>query len=285
MSVVRIDAVDNDAVDNIYRQPISFNDWAEECLYAPLLNLAKNTMDTYRYKFEKYIRPWNFPLDMDRRTVQRFINTLDSPNDKKVLLVLSSLLTYAVNYDVLDRNVCTRIKTKRYIQPDRLWLPFKSLGHYGNTRNPIAYDEHIRFMATTGLRLGEAQALTQDDVQRAIDTGWLIVDKSIHGTTKSSKPRKVPYLGHGLIMSGIHKGQPITFPKGRQFTECFTRTHGRGYTLHSLRYTYAHLLKTKGIHPTVAQRLLGHSTITLTLGLYTGVMDEELEEARLALQA
>ena len=118
------------------------------------------------------------------------------------------------------------------------------------------------------MRYGEALALTAADISKAQETGWLTINKSIHGVTKSAKPRKVPYLGYGTV-----------FPASRQFAECM-KVHGEHFTIHSLRYTYAHLLKTKGIHPTVAQRLLGHSTITLTLGLYTGVLDEELEQAR-----
>lgn len=248
--------------------PPTLNEWAADC-FNGLMNLAPNTIKGYRYTFDKFIRPLNLPLDIDRRAVQLFIAGHDAPRDKKLLALLSTLLSYAVDYDLLDRNVCTRVRTKRYIKEGRLWLPFDSLTNYGNERNPTKYNRHVRFMASTGLRYAEALALTPGDIDRAEATGWLVVDKSIHGVTKSGLARQVPYIGFGT-----------TFPKSRQFQACMGRTHGTGYTIHSLRYTYAHMLKTKGVHPTVAQRLLGHSTITLTLGLYTGVLDSELERAR-----
>jgi integrase len=55
--------------------------------------------------------------------------------------------------------------------------------------------------------------------------------------------------------------------------------HLHGITVHSLRRTYAYLLKTQGIHVTTAQRLLGHSDPVLTMRIYTGVLDSEIDEA------
>ena len=47
--------------------------------------------------------------------------------------------------------------------------------------------------------------------------------------------------------------------------------------IHSLRHTYAYLLKTQGIHVTTAQKLLGHSDPKVTLKVYTQVLDNEIE--------
>jgi integrase len=57
-----------------------------------------------------------------------------------------------------------------------------------------------------------------------------------------------------------------------------------GITVHSLRKTYAYLLKTQGIHVTTAQRLLGHSDPVLTMKIYTGVLDSEIDDAGRILQ-
>jgi integrase len=38
---------------------------------------------------------------------------------------------------------------------------------------------------------------------------------------------------------------------------------------HSLRHTFGTLLAASGVHPKVAQDLMRHSTITLTMGIYT----------------
>lgn len=232
----------------------------------------------------------DFDLTISKLQVQQFINGLDAPCDKKTLALLSSLLTYAVDYGLIERNPCIRIRTKRYIKPARPWLPFNMLGHYGNSRDPYAYDGHIRFMATTGLRLGEAFALTPADIEQAMATGWLTINKSQSigaplDVTKSSKARRVPYVDYGhAVLSNMPSGARSTgrgnvFSKSRQFTECMG-----DHDLHSLRYTYAHTLASKGVHPSVAQRLLGHSTISLTMDLYTQVADDDLAHVALLLR-
>ena len=40
---------------------------------------------------------------------------------------------------------------------------------------------------------------------------------------------------------------------------------------HALRHTYGSMLAAAGVHPSVAQKLMRHSTITLTMDLYTHV--------------
>jgi integrase len=52
-----------------------------------------------------------------------------------------------------------------------------------------------------------------------------------------------------------------------------------GVNIHSLRHTYAYLLKQQGVHVTTAQRLLGHSDPRITMGIYTQVLDNEIDEA------
>jgi integrase len=49
-------------------------------------------------------------------------------------------------------------------------------------------------------------------------------------------------------------------------------------TLHGLRHTWATLALEQGIHPRVVQERLGHSTIAITLGIYSHVtptLDDE----------
>jgi len=54
--------------------------------------------------------------------------------------------------------------------------------------------------------------------------------------------------------------------------------------IHSLRHTYAYLLKSSGVHVTTAQRLLGHSDPKMTLAIYTQVLDHEIDDSGIALK-
>ena len=123
-------------------------------------------------------------------------------------------------------------------------------------------------MALHGLRWSEAVVLTEEDIR----DGFVYINRSKHGDCKSrASIRKIPYLGHFNV-----------FPKSYKPLQRAVNRHG--ITVHSLRKTYAYLLKTQGIHVTTAQRLLGHSDPVLTLKIYTGVLDSEIEDAGAALR-
>jgi integrase len=125
------------------------------------------------------------------------------------------------------------------------------------------YRTQILFLANHGLRWGEAVALTPDDIIE----NRVHVTKSIHGQTKTkSGIRIVPLISP-------FKKFPAT-PKGIRKI-----CHANGIHIHSLRHTYAYLLKSSGVHVTTAQRLLGHSDPRITLGIYTQFRDNEIEDA------
>jgi integrase len=54
---------------------------------------------------------------------------------------------------------------------------------------------------------------------------------------------------------------------------------GQGFTLHSLRHTFATTLAAKGVNPGTAQKLLGHSDVRMTLAIYTHATDDMRDEA------
>ena len=52
-----------------------------------------------------------------------------------------------------------------------------------------------------------------------------------------------------------------------------------GLSAHTFRHNYATMLYYNGIKPKEAQRLLGHSSIKITLELYTHLSDLERDDA------
>jgi integrase len=101
------------------------------------------------------------------------------------------------------------------------------------------------------------------------DRVW--INKSVHGQTKSKAGiRSVPLVSPFIV-----------FPKSPKTLRKVLKPYG--VDIHSLRHTYAYLLKQQGVHVTTAQRLLGHSDPRVTMGIYTQVLDNEIDDVGLLL--
>jgi integrase len=162
-------------------------------------------------------------------------------------------------------------------------------------------------LATTGLRLGEALGLKWEDLdleaatlrvrrqlQRRRAGGSLVLDE-----VKSPTSRRLIHLGSvacealrrlqtgqkeqrlatgaawvdtGLVFTTA-KGTPVE--QGRvshHFKRTLTRAELPRVRIHDLRHTAASLMLEQGENPKVVQEMLGHASITLTLGTYSHVL-------------
>jgi integrase len=91
------------------------------------------------------------------------------------------------------------------------------------------------------------------------------------------------YQDHNLVFC-TEKGTPLD---PRNFTRHFKRLLKKAglptdIRLHDLRHTYATLLLKRGVPAKIVQELLGHSSITITLDLYSHVT---LEMQKLAVES
>ena len=58
----------------------------------------------------------------------------------------------------------------------------------------------------------------------------------------------------------------------------------RDVRFHDLRHTCATLLLTKGVHPKIVSEMLGHSSIAITLDIYSHVIPGMQEAAATAME-
>ena len=157
--------------------------------------------------------------------------------------------------------------------------------------------------ATTGLRRGELLGLCWDcvDIKHGVITvqRQLLVLKdclTLEETTKSKsgrrsitltddairelKAHKKRQAQEKLLMGEAYQDNGLVFCKEdgtpldpREFTKRFQRQLAKAglpkVRLHDLRHTHASLLLARGVHPKVVQERLGHSSITMTLDLYS----------------
>lgn len=167
-------------------------------------------------------------------------------------------------------------------------------------------------LATTGMRRGEAIGLRWKDVD--LDKGRLSVVQTITqtrskvtiGEPKTARGRRSialdsatvgvlrdhrkAMLEERLIVGPDFADEGLVFhhPDGaclrpEAVSAQFVRRVGQfglpTLTLHGLRHTWATLALEQGIHPRVVQERLGHSTIAITLGIYSHVSPTLHDEA------
>jgi integrase len=77
-------------------------------------------------------------------------------------------------------------------------------------------------------------------------------------------------------------GEFKPFPKSPKTLRKVLDPHG--VHIHSLRHTYAYILKSQGVHVTTAQKLMGHSDPKITMAIYTRVLDDEIDMTGVVLR-
>lgn len=167
-------------------------------------------------------------------------------------------------------------------------------------------------LATTGMRRGEALGLRWADVD--LDAGRVRVVQTIVqtgrvvsvGEPKTARGRRSVSLDPGTVAAlreHRHRMLQERLLVGADFNDLglvFHRPDGTwlrpdavsdGFLrrvrrcglprlrLHGLRHTWATLALERGIHPRVVQERLGHSTIAITLGIYSHVSPTLHDEA------
>jgi integrase len=189
--------------------------------------------------------------------VQEILSGLPPQTAHTVLAVTKTLFREAEIHGYIKDSPALGVRAPSKIVEAKRFLPFEELKEIDFGK----YTTQIRFLGAHGLRWGEAVALSSTDIR----DGRIYINKSIHGATKSqSGIRSVPQVSE-------FKPLPRTPRPLRRVLNPF------GVTIHSLRHTYAYLLKSQGVHVSTAQKLLGHSDPRVTLAVYTAVLDQEID--------
>jgi integrase len=228
--------------------------------------------------------------------------------------VLSAALSRAVEQQVIARNPCDVFK-RRLPKVERREMSVLTVEQ--STRLLAAIRHHRVYWSTliaiaTGMRRGEILALRWRHVD--LERGIIHVVESLEHTRdglrfkppKSGKARAVTLpafaidelrrlrreqseellrlgvrLDDGTLLCARADGQPML---PTSLTHEFAKVAGRAdgvprVRFHDLRHSHATQLLSAGIHPKVAQERLGHSSISVTLDLYSHVSETMQEDA------
>ena len=252
-----------------------------------------STRRTARYQLSAQLLPAFGTMPLDRITEARIRRWFErhsrtAPgNANHVLGRLRQILNFAIACGHIGRNPAVGIVSNRRVQPTRF------LSREEIARLHAALDRHadrkggrqqvdiVRLLLLTGCRRGEIMGLGWSEVQ----DGRLVLGDSKTG------PRTVP-LGsraRAILDRQPRTGSPFVFPsprdparpRGPDFKLWYrVRRDARieDCRLHDLRHTFASHAVMNGVPVPVVSRLLGHSSVRMTLR-YAHLADRDIEAA------
>lgn len=286
------------------RETILFNDVADEWQDSHFENIRYNTTVKYTgpLKQIKIYFENDYIFDITPKRIQEFINSLADKNyardTVKVRLgIIRQIFNYAIVRGYIDNNATQAIKIpkglsvtkKENVSSDVIETIHNSLD---KSLGLLAY-----ILLYTGCRLCEAAALQWSDVD--FDNNIININKIIEWrsnqpylreNTKTTAGNRQIILSDNLreVLFNIKdkngyiiniKNKPIS---KTQFRKNWAKLN-LGITAHQLRHEYATMLYNAGVDVKAAQALLGHSSITVTMNIYTHLQNKKKEESALKI--
>lgn len=230
------------------------------------------------------------------------------------LSVINRIFKYAVLMDILDSNPFDKVIKPKSKQTQRKgnFLTKEELKEFlklAQNTTLSYFFPLVHLMSYTGLRQGEVLALKWSDIdfenkRITVDkTATRIKEKQTLQTPKTKNSKRVISIDPTTlsILKSWKKDQiKIYFKNGKHFEgdDNFIFTNQRGdwvhihnfiryfkrfiadhklkpITPHGLRHTHASLLFSAGVEPKNISDRLGHSTVQITLDLYTHITEEQ----------
>jgi len=258
------------------------------------------------------------PAMVERSYAELLEQELSRRSVVQVHTVLHNALKKAVRWRLIGQNPTEAVSVPR---PERTEMQTLSEDEvrtlFSSTLNEPLHALWV-LLATTGLRLGEALGLKWEDIdfanqrltvrralQRQKGKGLMLVEP------KTSKSRRTVYFPSGTcealrehrrlqvgerleahawyendLLFCRHDGTPL---EPANVTKVFQRSLNnvglKKLRLHDLRHTAASLHLARGENPKVVQEMLGHSTIAVTMDIYSHVTPALHQAAAAKMQA
>ena len=206
---------------------------------------------------------------------------------EKACQALSGALAIAVRREVVPRNEAAGISLAKVERRDPRFLNLDELDRLAAEAG-AHWEPMVRFLATTGPRVGEACSRNVGDVRKVAEGKWRV---RITGT-KGRKARDVPIPTAVVKLLDLQRpaSAPLfTYPttgervkpapfRNRVLQPAARRAGLEGLHVHDLRHTAASLMIAGGADVKKVQEALGHKSATMTLDLYGHLWNSGLDE-------
>jgi integrase len=280
---------------------ITVSEWLDRWLASAKSRVRPSTYSLYATLVRTHIKPaigYLLLAKLTPSTVQKFYATLESEGVSArtrhaVHSRLFTALKSAVRLGVLTRNVAEMVDAPRYLAPEVVPLSVVEV------RTLLAAARSERLYALfllavhTGARQGELFALHVRDLD--LKAGTLSINGTMNedGTISPPKtargrrridlaPDVVKALEEHLKRNPTNDDLLFTSADGsalrksnfirREWASLLKKAGLPPTKFHTLRHTAATLMLSSSVHPKVVQETLGHSSIEMTMDVYSSVI-------------
>lgn len=272
--------------------------------------LRPGTIAEVRGRLNNHVIPrWgSYPInEITHKEIQEWITTLagGASSVQKAHRTLAGILEYAVRTERLQKNLARGIELpveghaeQRFLTHSEFWTLLKHVDPH--------WKDFTSMMFHTGLRMGEGVELRVKDVHLArkrvkversanrLNGIWVV------GPTKNGEPREAPLTATAVeILERRIQGKKrdelvFTNRAGHQIDRTGYRrvfvdaaeASGIGrLTPHDMRHTAASWAISAGASPKLVQLMLGHRSAAITLDIYAGLFDRDIDSVVLAMDA
>ncbi|HUI29358.1 MAG TPA: site-specific integrase [Candidatus Acidoferrales bacterium] len=275
---------------------INLNAFSSEFLKYSKMVHRISTTKVYVTTFNEMRKYFGNPLlnSLDTAAIESFLSfraaQVSSYASRKDYASISAFFNWGIRHNYLQENPCKRIKKPSLPVKYPLFFTqeeFQAL--LSMMKNDKDLSDITLFAANTGCRSGELVNLTWRQVR--IYERIILLDNQTH-MAKSSKVRAVPLNGIALkvlqhrldsnpnsLVFTLDKKQMKVERLSKHFKKCVRAARlNPALRFHSLRHSFASWLVMKGVSLYEVQRLLGHSSPSVTQ-IYAHLTNDTLSNA------
>jgi len=251
----------------------------------------------------------NIRLNMLQKLINDMSEKYAPATVKKTKDILHQMFQQAVRSQYIPVNPAENIVTPKFYQKNRETIPAEHIKNIVEFCRDYKYGAFIMTLLYTGLRRGEILALQVKDIDFV--NGSISVTKSVEflcnapnlkvpKTPKSIRMIPIlvplfPYLEkitagkreNDFVFTG-YDGNLYTKSSIQRLFKAFNRDYNRyisslnnqadetvSYTMHQFRHTFCTMMYDAGVDVKTAQDILGHSSVNVTLDIYTHLSREK----------
>ena len=274
-----------DYVPSAVKKDISFEDCFEQMMVTHRKGINDKTAESYYFVFKHFKPIYDIPIaDIKTATLQECVDSAKSGSMRQKMKAVSSLtFKYAMANDIVEKNYAEFVNVGREAHPEKEPFNKAEIKTIINSVGSVPYADYIAVLILTGMRPGEMFDLKKENYHETYFVGGIktaagknrtipiptIVQPVVSELARKSKSEYIFSAPNGSKMDLSHFRSRCYYPALEQMGV-------RKLNPYACRHTFATLMKDVNAPVTDKQKLMGHSSFSMT-AYYTHSDFESLE--------